>query len=59
MDAQPRAARAWPQPLYGARTSVAAKHAGANSNVLADDLFVDVLTGTAALNGIPIEVAPA
>ena len=42
-----------------ARTEVAAAHAGVNSNVLADDLFVDALTGTAALNGIPITVTPA
>jgi anaerobic selenocysteine-containing dehydrogenase len=49
----------WGHDVDGVRMSVAAAHAGVNSNVLADDLLVDGLTGTAALNGIPIEVAPA
>jgi hypothetical protein len=43
--------------VEGSHTSVAAAHAGVNSNILADDLLLDALTGTAALNGIPIEVA--
>ncbi|HEV2061986.1 MAG TPA: molybdopterin dinucleotide binding domain-containing protein, partial [Solirubrobacteraceae bacterium] len=30
----------------------------ANSNVLADERLVEPLTGTAVLNGIPVEVAP-
>lgn len=49
----------WGHSSPGARTAVAASHAGVNSNVLADDLFVDALTGTAALNGIPITLTPA
>jgi len=49
----------WGHDVAGARTPVAAAHAGANSNVLADDLLLDGLTGTVALNGIPIDVAPA
>ena len=49
----------WGHSTPGARTAVAAAHAGVNSNVLADDLLVDALTGTAALNGIPITVTPA
>jgi anaerobic selenocysteine-containing dehydrogenase len=49
----------WGHTSPGARTAVASVHAGVNSNVLADDLFVDALTGTAALNGIPITVTPA
>jgi anaerobic selenocysteine-containing dehydrogenase len=49
----------WGHDTPGARTAVAAAHAGVNSNVLADDLFVDVPTGTAALNGIPISLTPA
>jgi len=49
----------WGHDVDGTRTPVAAAHAGANSNVLADDLLVDGLTGTAALNGIPIDVVPA
>jgi hypothetical protein len=30
-----------------------------NSNILADELLLDVPSGTAVLNGIPIEVAAA
>ena len=43
----------------GTRMGVAAAHAGVNSNVLADELAVDPLSGNAVLNGIPVEVAPA
>jgi anaerobic selenocysteine-containing dehydrogenase len=49
----------WGHDVDGMQMSVAAAHAGVNSNVLADELLLDGLTGTAALNGIPIEVAPA
>jgi anaerobic selenocysteine-containing dehydrogenase len=38
------------------RLRVAAAHPGANSNLLADDLAVDELSGNAVLNGIPVEV---
>jgi anaerobic selenocysteine-containing dehydrogenase len=38
--------------------SVAAEHAGANSNLLADETLIDPLSGNAALNGIPVEVVP-
>jgi anaerobic selenocysteine-containing dehydrogenase len=41
-----------------AQLQVAAAHAGANSNLLADDQSVDVPSGNAVLNGIPVEVAP-
>jgi anaerobic selenocysteine-containing dehydrogenase len=41
-----------------AELSVAAEHAGANSNVLADELAVDPLSGNAVLNGVPVELAP-
>jgi anaerobic selenocysteine-containing dehydrogenase len=37
---------------------VARAHAGTNSNVLTDEDVVEPLTGTAVLNGIPVEVAP-
>ena len=49
----------WGHDLPGARLRVAAEHAGVNSNVLADDSAMDPLSGTAVLNGIPVEVAPA
>jgi anaerobic selenocysteine-containing dehydrogenase len=47
----------WGHDVEGSHMSVAAAHAGVNSNILADDLLLDALTGTAALNGIPVEVA--
>jgi anaerobic selenocysteine-containing dehydrogenase len=37
---------------------VASRHAGANSNLLADDQLVDPVSGNAVLNGIPVELAP-
>jgi hypothetical protein len=38
---------------------VAAAHAGVNSNLVADESQLDVLSGTAVLNGIPVELTPA
>jgi hypothetical protein len=38
--------------------SVATAHAGTNSNVLADELLIDPLSGNAVLNGIPVELVP-
>jgi hypothetical protein len=37
---------------------VASAQPGANSNVLADELLLEPLSGTAILNGIPVELAP-
>jgi anaerobic selenocysteine-containing dehydrogenase len=41
----------------GTRLAVAAAHAGANTNVLAPGDLVDVPSGNAVLNGIPVQVA--
>ena len=49
----------WGHGQPGARMRVAAENAGVNSNVLADELAVDPLSGNAVLNGIPVELAPA
>jgi anaerobic selenocysteine-containing dehydrogenase len=49
----------WGHDVAGTRTSVARAHAGVNTNFLADDQLLDALSGTAALNGIPVEVEPA
>ena len=49
----------WGHDASGARMDVAAAHAGVNSNVLADESVVDVVSGNAVLNGIPVEVGPA
>lgn len=46
----------WGHDLAGSRLSVAAEHAGVNSNVLADTEAFDPVSGTAVLNGIPVEV---
>ncbi|HEV3056128.1 MAG TPA: molybdopterin-dependent oxidoreductase [Solirubrobacteraceae bacterium] len=43
-------------PSY--RMRVAAEHAGTNSNILADELLLDPISGNAVLNGIPVELAP-
>jgi anaerobic selenocysteine-containing dehydrogenase len=48
----------WGHDLDGVRLGVARAHAGVNANVLADDQLVDVLSGNAVLNGIPVTVAP-
>nr|WP_321167706.1 molybdopterin oxidoreductase family protein [Baekduia soli] len=48
----------WGHDLEGTDLTVAGAHAGVNSNVLTDDELVEPLTGTAVLNGIPVQVAP-
>jgi anaerobic selenocysteine-containing dehydrogenase len=47
----------WGHDAAGVRMSVAAAHAGVNSNVLADESVVEPLSGNAVLNGIPVEVS--
>lgn len=49
----------WGHDVAGTRMSVASAHAGANANLLADDTLLDVPSGNAVLNGIPVEVEPA
>jgi anaerobic selenocysteine-containing dehydrogenase len=48
----------WGHNTPGARMSVAEQHAGVNSNLLADELEIEPLSGNAILNGIPVEVSP-
>jgi len=48
----------WGHDAPGVRMSVAREHAGANSNVLTDGEVLEPLSGTAVLNGIPVELAP-
>ncbi|KZB85079.1 molybdopterin-dependent oxidoreductase [Amycolatopsis regifaucium] len=48
----------WGHDLGGTRTAVASAHAGVNSNLVADETLLDVPSGTAVLNGIPVDVAP-
>ena len=48
----------WGHDREGARLGVASRHAGASINDVVDDQRIDVLTGTAVLNGTPVEVVP-
>jgi anaerobic selenocysteine-containing dehydrogenase len=49
----------WGHDVDGVQMQVARSHAGVNSNVLTDEMLLDVPTGNAVLNGIPVRVAPA
>jgi anaerobic selenocysteine-containing dehydrogenase len=49
----------WGHGRAGVRLAVAQAHAGVSINDLVDDQRVDVLTGTAVLNGTPVEVTRA
>lgn len=46
----------WGHGAPGSRQAVAAAHAGVNVNVLTDGSRIDPISGTAALNGIPVSV---
>ena len=48
----------WGHDVDGIRMDVAAAHPGVPSNVLTDDALIDVASGNAVLNGIPVEVSP-
>ena len=48
----------WGHDLDGVELAVAREHAGVNVNELGDAGRVEPLTGTAVLNGIPVEIAP-
>ncbi|SER41269.1 Anaerobic selenocysteine-containing dehydrogenase [Lentzea xinjiangensis] len=49
----------WGHDQPGTRLTVAREHAGANVNLLTDDLRIDPLSGTAVLNGTRVRVVPA
>ncbi|CAN5741885.1 molybdopterin-dependent oxidoreductase [soil metagenome] len=48
----------WGHGVDGARLGVAGRHAGVNSNLVADEQLLDSLSGNAVLNGIPVTVSP-
>lgn len=48
----------WGHDRPGTRLSVARDHPGVNNNLLAPPELVDVISGNAAVNGIPVQVAP-
>jgi anaerobic selenocysteine-containing dehydrogenase len=45
--------------LPGVRMGVARAHAGVNVNIVSDEGFLDVPSGNAAFNGVPVTIAPA
>jgi anaerobic selenocysteine-containing dehydrogenase len=49
----------WGHDRPGTRLSVARDHPGVNTNVLSPGTFVDVPSGNAAVNGFPVDLAPA
>jgi anaerobic selenocysteine-containing dehydrogenase len=49
----------WGHDRRGARQSVAAGRPGVNVNQLNDGASLDPLSGTAVLNGIPVQISPA
>ncbi len=48
----------WGHDGEGLRMPIAEAHAGVNSNILTDDAEMDVPSGNAVLNGIPVTVEP-
>lgn len=48
----------WGHGTPGVELHVARQHAGVNTNVLTDEDALEPLSGTAILNGIPVELAP-
>lgn len=48
----------WGHDRAGVRLAVATAHAGVNNNLLAPPELVDVPSGNAVLNGIPVTIAP-
>ena len=49
----------WGHDRPGTRLAVANAHAGVNNNLLAPPELVDVPSGNAVLNGIPVTLGPA
>lgn len=48
----------WGHDRKGIRMDVAGRHAGVNNNLIAPGDLVDVPSGNAIVNGIPVDVAP-
>lgn len=49
----------WGHDEPGTAAAIAAQQPGVNSNVLADGIELDPLSGTAVLNGIPVQITAA
>ena len=48
----------WGHHRKGVKLAIAQEHAGVSANDLTDELFLDQLSGNAALSGVPVEVKP-
>ena len=48
----------WGHGKPGTRMAIANDSPGVNTNILAPGTFVDVISGNAAVNGIPVTIAP-
>lgn len=48
----------WGHDLAGTGLALARARPGVNSNIVADDAELEPLTGTAVLNGIPVDIEP-
>lgn len=46
----------WGHDRPGTQMRIARQHAGVNANILTDDLAIDVLSGNAILNGVPVQL---
>jgi len=49
----------WGHDREGARLGIASRHAGVSANDLTDERLIDVASGNAALNGVPVRVEAA
>lgn len=49
----------WGHNRKGIRMAIAVEHAGVSVNDLTDDMFVDKLSGNAAVNGVPVAIKAA
>ena len=57
--ASSRMPHGWGHDRPGTRNAVAREHAGVNTNVLSPGTFIDEISNNAAVNGIPVTLAPA
>jgi anaerobic selenocysteine-containing dehydrogenase len=48
----------WGHNRQGTGWKIAEQHAGVSVNDLTDELFIDELSGNAALNGVPVTLVP-
>lgn len=49
----------WGHDREGIRTGIAREHAGVSCNDITDELYLDELSGNAAVNGVPVSITPA